>query len=232
MTLDPKSCALSRGGQMSKILVAIAAFVLIGISGAAAYAALQGCAVRFEVLARFNGCPTEQELALASELEALAAARADLLARISSHERTLAARQCDAVPPSVTAPMSPAALETDDIEALYGCWSLGSTYQTRDVDTGKIISYPFWRMCFDTQGNGTQIMRGDDGSSCEGPVQARIDDGARLILGEGGNLACSDGGYIHRRDIACGLSDAGGMVCGTLQPETEGQADVPFTRWQ
>ena len=215
-----------------RIFVAVASFLLVVASAAAAYAALQSCAIRLEILANLSSCTTQEELALAGEIEALAAARADLRARISSHARTLAARQCEAVPPSVTAPITRAELEAADLEALYGCWSLGSDYKTRDVDSGKIVSYPSWRMCFDTQGNGVQIMRGDDGSSCEGPVAARIDGKGRLILGEGGNLACSDGGYIHRRDIACGVADAGGVVCGTLQPETDGQADVPFTRWQ
>lgn len=217
---------------MLRVLLGIGAMLLIVASGAAAYAALQSCAVRLSALSQLNGCPTDAELARTTELEALAAVREDLRARISGHERLLAARQCDAVPPSTTAPITPAALQAENLEALYGCWSLGSSYQTRDVDTGKITSYPTWRMCFDTQGNGVQIMQGDDGSTCEGPVRARIDEGMRLVLGEGGNLACSDGGYIHRRDIACGLADAGGVICGTLQPETEGQADVPFTRWQ
>jgi hypothetical protein len=191
---------------------------------------LQSCAVNLAVLSGVSGCPTDQELALEAELLALDAQRAALTAEIARNERVLAARQCDAVYPSTTAPLTRAVLETADLEALYGCWSLGSSYQTRDVDTEQIISYPTWRMCFDTQGRGKQVMKGDDGSTCEGPVTARIDSPSRLILGEGGNLACSDGGYIHRRDIACGVAGEG-VTCQTLQPETEGQADVPFSRW-
>ncbi|MFK7744477.1 MAG: hypothetical protein AB8B47_05455 [Roseobacter sp.] len=218
--------------RMLKVLSVVGAVVLVGASGAAAYAALQGCAVRLGFLSHLNGCPTQAELALEAELAALDAARAQLRSNILANERILAARQCEAVPPSATAPITQSQLQEADLTALYGCWSLGSSYQTRDVDSGQVISYPTWRMCFDTQGRGKQIMQGDDGSTCEGPVQARIESPERLILGEGGNLECSDGGYIHRRDIACAAGDAGGVTCATLQPETEGQADVPFSRWQ
>lgn len=214
-----------------RIFAVIGALLLALASGAAAFAALQGCAVNLAMLSALNGCPSESELALEAELVALEQRRDALRRAIGQGERELAARQCEAALPSTTAPLTRAAMEQGDLEALYGCWSLGSSYQTRDVDTEKIVSYPVWRMCFDTQGRGKQVMEGDDGSTCEGPVTARIENSERLILGEGGNLACSDGGYIHRRDIACAAAGAG-VVCQTLQPETEGQADVPFSRWQ
>jgi hypothetical protein len=214
-----------------RILSVLGAAVLVVVSGAAGYAALQSCAVRLELLSAVSGCPTEADLALQAELEALAAQRFALRAAIADNERVLAARRCDAVLPSQTDPVTRARLQDKALEALYGCWSLGSSYQTRDVDNEKIISYPVWRMCFDTQGNGKQVMEGDDGSTCEGPVTARIESPERLILGEGGNLTCSDGGYIHRRDIACAVAGEG-ATCATLQPETEGQAEVPFSRWQ
>jgi hypothetical protein len=213
------------------ILAMVGAVLLVIASGAAAFAALQSCAVQIGLLSHLSGCPTDAELAREAELAALTVTRADLRAHILRHEQVLAARQCEAIPPSATAPITQEELLKADLSALYGCWSLGSVYQTRDVDTGKIVSYPSWRMCFDTRGNGKQVMEGDDGSTCEGPVQARIENPGKLILGEGGNLACSDGGYIHRRDIACGAQATGGVICGTLQPETEGQAEVPFTRW-
>ncbi len=217
--------------RVLKILMVIAAAGLVVASGAAAFAALQSCALNLAILSEVDGCPTDEELAIEAELVALEAQRGQLRSEIARNERVLAARQCEAVYPSKTAPLTRAELETGDLEALYGCWSLGSSYQTRDVDTEQVISYPVWRMCFDTQGRGKQVMQGDDGSTCEGPVTARIASPSQLILGEDGNLACSDGGYIHRRDIACGVAGAG-VTCQTLQPETEGQADVPFSRWQ
>lgn len=214
-----------------RLVAVIASALLILTSGAAAFAALQSCAVRLDILSGLSGCPTEAELSLETELEELASLRSSLRAEVAKRERLLAGRQCDAVLPSTTAPLTKAELAAGDLQALYGCWSLGSDYKTKDVDTGQVISYPTWRMCFDTQGRGKQLMQGDDGSTCEGPVTARIETPERLILGEGGNLACSDGGYIHRRDIACVAAGAG-VQCGTLQPETEGKAEVPFRRWQ
>ncbi|MFK7761977.1 MAG: hypothetical protein AB8B62_01840 [Roseobacter sp.] len=216
--------------QALRVLSIVGGAALVVASGAAAYAALQSCALNLNFLSDVNGCTTDAELAIQDELLALDARRLALRAQIEHSESTLAARQCEAVPPSSTAPLTRAELEAGDLEALYGCWSLGSAYQTRDVDTEAVVSYPTWRMCFDTQGRGKQVMEGDDGSVCEGPVTARISSPTQLILGEGGNLACNDGGYIHRRDIACGSAGAG-VVCQTLQPETEGQADVPFARW-
>lgn len=216
--------------QALRILSIVGGAALVVASGAAAYAALQSCALNLNFLSDVNGCTTDAELAIQDELLALDARRLALRAQIEQRESTLAARQCEAVPPSSTAPLTRAELEAGDLEALYGCWSLGSDYQTRDVDTEAVVSYPSWRMCFDTQGRGKQVMEGDDGSVCEGPVTARISSPTQLILGEGGNLACNDGGYIHRRDIACGSAGTG-VVCQTLQPETEGQADVPFARW-
>jgi hypothetical protein len=214
-----------------RLLAVVGAALLAVASGAAAYATLQSCAVRLGFLSGLNGCPTEAELALERELAELAALRSSLRAEVAQRERLLAGRQCDAVLPSTTAPLTKAELAAGDLQALYGCWSLGSDYKTKDVDTGQVISYPTWRMCFDTRGRGKQLMQGDDGSTCEGPVTARIETPERLILGEGGNLACSDGGYIHRRDIAC-VAEGTAVRCATLQPETEGKADVPFRRWQ
>jgi len=218
-------------------MMALRVFTVIGTMGlgiasaAAAFAALQSCALRLDILSELSGCPTDDELAIEAELAELAVMRASLRSQIANRQRMLAGRQCQAALPSTMAPLTQTELAEGDLAALYGCWSLGSSYQTRDVDTGQVISYPIWRMCFDTQGRGKQVMQGDDGSTCEGSVTARIDTPERLVLGEGGNLACSDGGYIHRRDIAC-VAGGGGVSCETLQPETEGEAEVPFSRWQ
>jgi len=209
------------------------AVVLLLVSTAAAVAALRACAVDVPWLAHLGDCPSAADLARQDELHRLIAHRAALEQQISRAERALATRQCTAPLPDPDAPLPDRALRPEDLETLYGCWSLGSSYQTRDVDTGKIISYPDWHMCFNARGEGRQAMRGDDGSVCEGPVRARLDQDGRLILGEGGNLACDDGGYIHRRDIACDGGNGSGtnsLTCDTLQPETEGKATVPFKR--
>lgn len=212
------------------IATGVGTLMLVLGSGIAAYAALQSCAVRSSFLGHLNGCPTAVEIAMEDEHAELDADRAALLQQILTAERELAARQCTALPPDSTRALQQDTFNQQDLTVLYGCWSLGSEYKTRDVDSGKVISYPSWQMCFNTQGQGKQVMRADDGSICEGPVQARYSDAQTLILGEGGNLACSDGGYIHRRDIACNLNNGGNVSCATVQPETEGAATVPFSR--
>ena len=165
------------------------------------------------------------------ELDRLRAERVALEREILEAEEQLAERQCVAALPDPNAPLPERVWSQNDVPSLYGCWSLGSDYKTRDVDRGKVISYPVWRMCFNYVGKGKQIMEGDDGSTCTGPVEARFDGAKGLVIDEGGNLACSDGGFIHQRRIACGLA-ARGAICNTLQPETDGAADIPLTRWR
>ena len=213
-----------------RVFSLIGILVLLSLSGAAAYASLKSCALQTSFLSHLSGCPSAAEIALKSEIEAQQAKRLVLQHQVVALEQELAARQCTAVLPSTQGALT---FDEQDLTALYGCWSLGSSYQTRDVDSDKIISYPTWRMCFDAKGQGRQVMQGDDGSVCEGPVQARFEGATSLILGEAGNLTCSDGGYIHRRDIRCTRGgQAGPVSCATLQPETKGEADVPLTRWQ
>jgi len=216
-----------------RVFAIAGAVVLLLVSAAAAVAALRACAVNVTWLAHLGDCPSEAALARQDELNRLVAQRAALEQQTRRAEHALATRQCTAALPDPDAPLPDRALRPEDLQTLYGCWSLGSGYQTRDVDTGKVVSYPDWHMCFDAKGRGRQAMRGDDGSVCEGPVRARLGQDGRLILGEGGNLACDDGGYIHRREIVCvggGGTGASGLTCETLQPETEGKATVPFTR--
>ncbi|MDR9393139.1 MAG: hypothetical protein RI571_02315 [Roseovarius sp.] len=217
--------------HLVRVFVIAGAVGLLCLTAAAGYAALRACALDVAWLSQLDGCPAPAEKERRERLDRLAADRAVLEQRIDRAEARLAARQCTAVLPDPDTPLPDRAWRQGDLETLYGCWSLGSNYRTRDVDTGKIVSYPDWHMCFNARGEGRQVMRGDDGSVCEGPVQARIDNRNRLILGEGGNLSCDDGGYIHRRDIACARGgDAGAVTCETLQPETNGQASVPLTR--
>ncbi len=216
--------------NLVRVFAIAGAVALLLVSAAAALAALRACAVNVSWLAHLGDCPTDADLARQDDLHRLTAERATLLQQISRTEHALATRQCAAALPDPAAPLPDRALRAEDLPSLYGCWSLGSGYQTRDVDTGKVVSYPDWHMCFDTRGAGRQVMRGDDGSVCKGPLKARLDGDGRLILGEAGNLACDDGGYIHRRDIACVANAGSGLTCETLQPETEGRAIMPFTR--
>lgn len=212
-----------------RVFAIAGAVMLLLASAAAALAALRACAVNVFWLAHLGDCPTDAARARQDDLHSLTTQRAALEQQIRRAEHVLATRQCTLALPDPDAPLPDRALRPADLPMLYGCWSLGSGYKTRDVDTGKVISYPDWHMCFDAKGEGRQAMRGDDGSVCEGPVQARLGEDERLILGEAGNLSCDDGGYIHRRDIVC-TGSSGILTCATLQPKTGGKAIVPFTR--
>lgn len=210
------------------MLIGLGAVILVAVVATAGVLSLQACAVNGSWLVRFGACPPPSPAA--GRLAALEADRAILRAAISEAEASLAGRQCTALAPDPNTPFDTAAWARGDKAALHGCWSLDSTYQTRDVDSGKIISYPIWTACFDTQGQGREVMYGDDGSTCEGPVTAEILSDGRLAMVEPDNLPCSDGGYVHRREIACTVANTGIAECDTVQPETQGQASVAATR--
>ena len=213
------------------IFSVLGALLFAAVGAYASLAALDSCAIRLDALSHVSGCPSGEDRARSERLASLATERDGLLKQILAIETKIGGTQCVAVGPDQTGPMLPATFANKNLGGLYGCWDLGSVYQTRDVDTEKIISYPTWRMCFDYKGNGKQVMRGNDGSTCEGPVTAGFDDQHQLLIDEGDNLTCSDGGYIHQREIACAMAN-GGIVCSTLQPETEGEKDVPLSRWR
>ncbi|WP_425092557.1 hypothetical protein [Tropicimonas sp. S265A] len=211
----------------SKALIFGLSLGLVGLSAAWAGLALQACAVRAPFLP--DACPGDAVTGARGELAVLDARTADLTARIAAAERELARIQCVASPPDPYGPFDRDLWQARQLGALYGCWALDSTYATRDVDTDEVITYGTWQMCFNGRGEGRQIMQGSDGSQCAGPVTAGFTAQGRLQVVEADNLACSDGGYIHRRDIACGLGGAG-LQCDTLQPETGGEASLGMSK--
>ena len=77
--------------------------------------------------------------------------------------------------------------------------------------------------------NGTEVMRANDGTRCEGRLSGRI-AGGRLDMREPGNLKCSNGSEIFRRDITCSLNAAGLARCTTIQPETNGRGTATLRR--
>lgn len=211
------------------LFTTIGSVALVGVVAAGAYATLAACTLDIAVLRDAGWCTGETERAARERLAAVEVERAVLRSRVFELERELAAMQCVAEPPDPNAPLSPEGWLGRDLSMLRGCWALESSYRTRNVDTGEIVSYPRWQMCFDAEGNGTQLMEGSDGSTCEGPVTARFDTGG-LALVEPGDLPCSDGGAIHRRDILCAPAPEGRAMCDTLQQETGGEARVGFGR--
>ncbi|MEP3052870.1 hypothetical protein [Ascidiaceihabitans sp.] len=209
--------------------IVFGSFVLTALVGVAAVLLLRACALPLPFLNTYlSACAAPSEIATAQALDASMGQGLDLQRRIFELERELAARQCVKAPPDPTAPMTDEAWNAQDLEMLYGCWALDTTYRTRDVDTGEIRSYAQWQMCFDAHGNGTQTMQSNDGVTCEGTVRAEFSGGSLQFI-EPGNLACGDTGYIHKRQITC-TQDGAGAICETLQPETGGKATVGFDR--
>lgn len=207
----------------------IGSVALVGLASGAAWLVLQACALDIGPLRGLGWCQPETVRAARVQTAVLEADRGELEQRIFDLERELAAMQCTAIPPDPTWPLDPDRWANGDLGMLRGCWALDSSYRTRHVDTGEIVTYPDWRMCFDDKGNGSQVMRGSDGTVCEGPVSAAFGTNG-LAIDEGGDLPCSDGGAIHRRDILCSIAGAGRASCATLQPETGGEAVVGFQR--
>lgn len=213
----------------SPIPMLFGSFGLLVLSIYAAYLLMQACALQLPFLRHLSTCTTPAEISTQAALETATDAQVDLQRRIFELERELSGVQCVIPPLDANAPLSPEKWRNNDLTTLYGCWDLDTTYRTRDIDSGAIRTYSDWKMCFDGRGNGKQLMRSDDGITCEGPVTAQYGGGG-LSLVEPGNLACQDGGYIHQRQIACKLGANGKAICDTKQPETGGEASVGFDR--
>lgn len=201
---------------------------LVVLVGAGAALALQACAVRVSFLP--GTCVGDGVAADRAALDAASARGADLRARVLAAERELARLQCTTAAADPYAPFDPQAWAVTDPGVLYGCWAFDSTYATRDVDTDEVITYGTWQMCFDGQGQGRQVMRGSDGTDCTGTISAGFAPDGRLMIAEASDLACADGGYIHRRDIACALGADQQLQCETLQPETGGEAGIGMSK--
>jgi hypothetical protein len=211
------------------VFFSILGLALVVVVALAGHLLLQACAVSWPPLARFGACLPQAERAAAMRLAQLDAEREDLARTVYALERELSALQCVAEGPDTTGPLVARGWENGSLGMLHGCWDVSLDYRTRDVDTDEVASYTEWQMCFDAAGQGRQRMRDNAGVTCEGAVAARY-EGESLALVESGDLPCSDGGYIHRREISCRLAGDGGAVCATLQPETGGAADVRLSR--
>lgn len=212
-------------------LLSLLAVCLVVVTGVSAALLLKACNVALPVaFAWIGNCPSPAALDRAARLTQLDAQHTDLVQSIAVAEAKLSRIQCTAAQADPNPPLSPEDWREGKLAALYGCWDLSDSYRTRNVETRDVIGYPAWQMCFDTEGKGRQIMRDLDGIACEGPVAATFDGKGTLKLAEPGNLPCSDGGYVHRREITCTAGDTGTAQCDTLQPETDGQAKVEFRR--
>lgn len=75
--------------RVLKVLLVVAAAGLVVASGAAAYAALQSCALNLSLLSDVSGCPTDEELAIEAELARLETQRNGLRSEIAHNEREI-----------------------------------------------------------------------------------------------------------------------------------------------
>lgn len=215
---------------MRAVLSWVMSLVFLSVVAAAAMLTLWACALNLPgALSWIGSCPLPAAQARAAQLSALEAEGQALKRRIALAEDALAGIQCTAAAPDPNRPFDPQDWQDARLGALYGCWDLGSDYQTRNVDHRDEVGYPAWQMCFDQNGNGRQIMRDMDGIACEGPVTGGFAEPGLLRITEAENLPCGDGGYIHRRDFTC-RPESGAVTCDTIQPETDGQMQVTFRR--
>ena len=230
-----------------RIVVTFLAVLLVGLVGASAYLLLQSCGLRLPFTGTvLSACETDADRGLRMQLEQEALRGADLQTRVTALEQTLALRQCRAEPPSPPPPppppkpapppkaetpsgLDPDAFKRNDISVMDGCWELSSDYDVRNIRTGEITRFRYWRICFDKNGNGTQVMRGTNGVRCEGPLKGRI-SGGTLTMREPGKLRCDDGSSIFRRDITCALDSRGRANCDSYQPEINGRGAATLRR--
>lgn len=212
------------------LLFLIPALVLSAAVAASAFLLLEPCAVDWRALDRFGSCPPASEAAQEARLAELDTARGQIERQILELERELVGTQCLANGPDQRRPFVQQGWDNRMNVMLFGCWDVSLDYQTRDVDSDAVMSYADWQICFDAGAQGREIMRDTNGVVCEGPITAQFTQAGNLSLSEAENLPCSDGGYIHRREIACQMADDGTARCATLQPETGGEAEVALAR--
>ncbi|MFC3117668.1 hypothetical protein [Jhaorihella thermophila] len=132
--------------------------------------------------------------------------------------------------PPTPSGLDPEAFDKEDISVMEGCWLLSSDYAARDIDTGAITRFNYWRICFDRNGRGTEEMRATNGISWKGRISGRMPGNGRLTMREPGNLRCGNGMYVFRRDITCSLDAKGLAQCDTYQPETNGRGSATLRR--
>lgn len=227
-----------------RLLIATMVVALIALSGASVALLLESCGVRLPFGGKvISFCGGDRDGSRADLVAALRQS-ADLRARIQRLEANLSRVQCAADPPPLPPPppppeppkprtpsgLAPDAFDQRDISVMEGCWQLSSNYAVREINTGEITQFRNWRICFDANGRGTQVMRSTNGVRCEGRISGRIPGNGQLTMREPGNLRCDNGSSIFRRDITCRLDNAGNAQCDTYQPETNGRSSATLRR--
>ncbi len=117
------------------------------------------------------------------------------------------------------------------LSSLQGCWKAheGLTETRNGVDTGKKLDVKF---CFNADGSGSRTIRyQEDGATCEGTVQARL-NGETLTI-DLAEAPCGGGhGKFSAARDACRRADNGEARCDeTGEGESKPNfVDFPFTR--
>lgn len=212
---------------------------LVLVSGGAAALLLPACGIG---LPGADFCVSDGD---AAAERALAETRADIAAltrEIAALEGEVSRVQCAAVhpepeplPPVVAAPQPPEGIDSDawlrrELAAMEGCWELDSVYRAQDIRTGVVTTYDVWRICFDADGAGAAEMRATTGATCGGAITGAFDSAGALSIVEAAGLECSDGSFIYRRDLTCGLDGTGGAACTVEQPEVGRSSTVALRR--
>lgn len=225
-----------------RIAVILLATLLVGLIGLSAWLALQSCGVRIPFTQKYlSVCETDEALRTRADLAGIIHANRALETRIGYLEHRLGGLICKADPPPPPPPppppkpktpsgLDPDAFDEKDISVMEGCWQLSSNYSVREINTGRITRFKYWRICFDKNGNGTETMRSTDGVRCQGRIKGRIPGNGKLTMREPGNLQCDNDSSIFRRDITCTIDKNGAAQCDTYQPETQGRSAATLRR--
>ncbi|MBP2312697.1 SrfA family protein [Azospirillum soli] len=119
-----------------------------------------------------------------------------------------------AVPPATLPPPAPGPLVIPEearkqgrVDFLEGNWrSRTDLYETRSGQP-VVVDYSF-----DRKGGGTLTIRQKNGVVCQGPAQARMQDG-RLTIDGLNDPTCSDGSAFTRSRIDCTVGEGGRAAC-------------------
>ncbi|MFD3189410.1 hypothetical protein ACFMPD_03940 [Sedimentitalea sp. HM32M-2] len=231
-----------------RIFLTLLAALLVVAVGLSAVQLLQSCGLRLPFTQReISFCDAADTLQIRADLRRTDRANADLAAQVGALERALGERVCKADPPAPPPPspppppkpkpkpktpsgLAPDAFDGRDISVMKGCWQLSSDYAVRDINTGRITRFRYWRICFDARGNGTEQMRSTSGVRCNGRLTGQMRGNGTLTMREPGNLRCDDGSSIFRREVTCKLDRRGNANCDTYQPETQGRGAATLRR--
>lgn len=145
-----------------------------------------------------------------------------LMAEIEELENRIALKTCPKNETSINMTEDEVKLwEKKDISVLSSCWKLlGNEYRTSRVnDPTKIIIYNEWRMCFDSNGNGDQILTGINAPICRSKTKAEFVKDDTLAISDLTKVFCDDGSHIIRREAICTLNEKGVAECSVSHPE-------------